>query len=276
MPFADDGEDHEDRRAQADRGQRRRPHPADHGNVHKVHGHPPHLAQHDGHGQAQQAEASRDGFGCEPDHRMFPFRGLAAERPSRVGGWPPHSPGAAKSPRRKRRPVLRPGCGARLTRARVTSVLTLGNFAAAQTARADANLLRVRGARDLGLHRMQVHVPAAAGLVVGVRNVIAELRAFAADMNKPVPCLTPKLWNRLGFRPLHDVFDCSHMGVRPEKCQGCNPGKKRAEPEMNKRGWSPKSDSTRGCGFQQPGSLRGRFSNQARRQPRSHRLHYSS
>jgi hypothetical protein len=28
---------------------------------------------------------------------------------------------------------------------------------------------------------MQVHVPAAAGLIVGVRNVIAELRAFAAD-----------------------------------------------------------------------------------------------
>ena len=63
----------------------------------------------------------------------------------------------------------------------LTLVLTLGNFAAAQAARANTNLLRVRGARNLGLHRMQVHVPAAAGLVVGVRNVIAELRTFAAD-----------------------------------------------------------------------------------------------
>ena len=38
------------------------------------------------------------------------------------------------------------------------------------------------------------------------------------------------------------------------KCKGVQPEKKRAEPEMNKRGWSPKSDSTRGGGFQQPGS----------------------
>src|SRR5208282_2227846 len=43
--------------------------------------------------------------------------------------------------------------------------LALGDLARAQTAGADAHALGVGRASNLGFHRMQIHIPAAAGLV---------------------------------------------------------------------------------------------------------------
>ena len=37
----------------------------------------------------------------------------------------------------------------------------------------------------LGLYRVQIHIPAALGDVVRVRDVVAELRTFAADFTNP-------------------------------------------------------------------------------------------
>jgi len=58
--------------------------------------------------------------------------------------------------------------------------LSLGDLAALDAAGADANPLGI--AVDQRLHRLQVDVPTAAGDVVGVGDVIAELRPFAADI----------------------------------------------------------------------------------------------
>jgi len=58
--------------------------------------------------------------------------------------------------------------------------LALEDFAGLDAARANANALA--NAVDLGFDRLQVRVPAAARYVVRVRNVVAELRAFAADI----------------------------------------------------------------------------------------------
>ena len=74
--------------------------------------------------------------------------------------------------------------------------LCLGDFAALDATGADADALGI--AVDEGLDGLQVHVPAAAGNVVRVRNVIAELRTFAANVAylchgfapNPVYCLT--------------------------------------------------------------------------------------
>jgi len=59
-------------------------------------------------------------------------------------------------------------------------VLAFDNFAGLDAAGADANALA--SAVDLGLDGPEVHVPAATGRVVGVRDVVAELRAFAAKI----------------------------------------------------------------------------------------------
>ena len=58
--------------------------------------------------------------------------------------------------------------------------LALDDFAGLDAAGADADALA--SAVDLGLDGLEVHVPAAAGGVVGVRDVVAELRAFAAKI----------------------------------------------------------------------------------------------
>ena len=58
--------------------------------------------------------------------------------------------------------------------------LAFDYFAGLDAAGADANALA--SAVDLGLDGLEVHVPAAAGGVVGVRDVVAELRAFAAKI----------------------------------------------------------------------------------------------
>src|SRR5579875_1414027 len=58
--------------------------------------------------------------------------------------------------------------------------LRLGDFARLDAAGADAHALVGRGA-DLDLDRTQIDVPAAARHIVRVRDVVAELRAFAAD-----------------------------------------------------------------------------------------------
>jgi hypothetical protein len=79
------------------------------------------------------------------------------------------------------KPQLR---GVRLGR-RVAEEVGLGgfdDFAGLDAAGADADALAVAAAFDLGLHRAQVDVPTAAGGVIGVGDVVAELRAFAAEI----------------------------------------------------------------------------------------------
>ena len=58
--------------------------------------------------------------------------------------------------------------------------LAFDDFAGLDAAGADADALA--SAVDLGLDWLEVHVPATAGGVVGVRDVVAELRAFAAKI----------------------------------------------------------------------------------------------
>jgi hypothetical protein len=58
--------------------------------------------------------------------------------------------------------------------------LAFDDFARLDAAGADADALA--SAVDLGLDGLEVYVPAAAGGVVGVRDVVAELRAFAAKI----------------------------------------------------------------------------------------------
>ena len=58
--------------------------------------------------------------------------------------------------------------------------LGFGNFAGLDATGADADALA--GAVHNGLHSLQVYVPAAAGNVVRVRNVVAELRSLAAKL----------------------------------------------------------------------------------------------
>jgi hypothetical protein len=58
--------------------------------------------------------------------------------------------------------------------------LSFDDFAGLDAAGADTHTLA--SAVDFGLDRLQVHVPAATSGVVGVRDVVAELRAFAAKI----------------------------------------------------------------------------------------------
>ena len=58
--------------------------------------------------------------------------------------------------------------------------LAFDDFAGLDAAGADADTLASAG--DLGLDGLQVYVPATPGGVVGVRDVVAELRAFAAEI----------------------------------------------------------------------------------------------
>ena len=58
--------------------------------------------------------------------------------------------------------------------------LAFDDFAGFDAACADAHALAA--AVDFGLDGLEVDVPAAAGGVVGVRDVVAELRAFAAKI----------------------------------------------------------------------------------------------
>ena len=58
--------------------------------------------------------------------------------------------------------------------------LTFDDFAGLDAAGADANALASAG--DLSLDGLKVHVPAPPGSVVGVRDVVTELRAFAAKI----------------------------------------------------------------------------------------------
>jgi hypothetical protein len=58
--------------------------------------------------------------------------------------------------------------------------LTFDDFAGLDAGRADVNPFA--GSVDLGLHGLQVDVPPTAGRVVGVGDVVSELRAFAAEI----------------------------------------------------------------------------------------------
>jgi hypothetical protein len=60
------------------------------------------------------------------------------------------------------------------------AMLGLGDFAALDAVGADADALG--GSVDQGVDSLQVWVPATPGYVVRVRDVIAELRAFAANV----------------------------------------------------------------------------------------------
>jgi hypothetical protein len=59
-------------------------------------------------------------------------------------------------------------------------LLRLGDLAAFDAAGADPDALRC--AIDQSLNRLQIHIPTATGDVVCVRDVVAELRPFAADI----------------------------------------------------------------------------------------------
>jgi hypothetical protein len=59
-------------------------------------------------------------------------------------------------------------------------LLAFDDFAGLDAAGADADALA--SASDLGLDGLEVYVPAAPGGVVGVRDVVAELRPFAAKI----------------------------------------------------------------------------------------------
>lgn len=61
------------------------------------------------------------------------------------------------------------------------SCLGFNDFAGLNAAGADANAL-VGPGRELCLDRAKIDIPATAGDVMRVRNVVAELRAFAADV----------------------------------------------------------------------------------------------
>ena len=67
--------------------------------------------------------------------------------------------------------------------------LSLGDFARLDAACADANPFR--NAVDQSLYRLQIYIPAAAGHIVRVRNVIAKLRPFAANGTNLCHGLTP-------------------------------------------------------------------------------------
>ena len=58
--------------------------------------------------------------------------------------------------------------------------LAFDDFAGLDAAGADADAFASAG--DLGFDRLEVDVPAAPGGVVGVRDVVAKLRAFAAKI----------------------------------------------------------------------------------------------
>lgn len=55
------------------------------------------------------------------------------------------------------------------------------DFASLDAARANANPL-ARAAVELGLHRTKIHIPATTCRVVSVRDVVSELRPFAAKI----------------------------------------------------------------------------------------------
>jgi len=83
--------------------------------------------------------------------------------------------------------------------------LALDDLAGLDAAGADAHALA--GAVHLGLYRLQIDVPAAAGGVVGVRDVVAELRAFAAKItflchDCVAPILSCREFQLLGVRLL--------------------------------------------------------------------------
>ena len=59
-------------------------------------------------------------------------------------------------------------------------MLAFDDFAGLDAAGADAHALA--GAVDLGFDGLEVHVPTTTGGVVGVRDIVAELRAFAAKI----------------------------------------------------------------------------------------------
>jgi hypothetical protein len=107
------------------------------------------------------------------------------------------------------------------------SWLALNDLAGLDAAGADAHTLAATV--DLGLDGLQVNVPATTGGVVGVRDVVAELRAFAAKItflchdllqyqsrvaelpeNKPYE---ERLWKRRAGR-------INRRPIRIKSCQG--------------------------------------------------------
>jgi len=103
----------------------------------------------------------------------------------------------------RKNPVRRRGSVKRKRR------LRLGDFTGLDAAGAHANTLRI--SVDQGLDGLQVHVPAPARHVVRVRNVVAELRAFAANITNLCHDFAP---NPLGVQILGGWSGCSHHEKR--------------------------------------------------------------
>jgi len=74
-----------------------------------------------------------------------------------------------------------------------SSSLRLDDLAGLDAAGADADALSA--ALDFGLHRTEVNVPAPAADVVRVRDIVSELRTFAADLANLCHDVTPCFQN---------------------------------------------------------------------------------
>ena len=73
---------------------------------------------------------------------------------------------------------------------KLTHYLSFGNLAAAQATGADPHALVAR--LGFSVYRAQIDVPAPPGDVMRVTDVVAELRAFAADFTNLGHVLTPE------------------------------------------------------------------------------------
>jgi len=80
------------------------------------------------------------------------------------------------------------------SRGRSNFGLGLGDFAALDAVGADADTLGC--SVDQGVNGLEIRAPAAPGYVVGVRDVIAKLRAFAAYVAYLCHCFAPKSLKR--------------------------------------------------------------------------------
>ena len=103
----------------------------------------------------------------------------------------------------------------------------LYDFAGLNAAGADAHALA--DAINDGFDRLQVHVPATASRVVGVGDVVAELRAFAAEItfschdycsnleSQRLPGIKP---DRMKFQTRPDAVDTRRLRLLTLPCQG--------------------------------------------------------
>lgn len=87
---------------------------------------------------------------------------------------------SSKKPEKQEKPQFAKDATGAISFWRRFEELGFDDLAGLDAARAHTNALA--GSLDDGFHRLQVHVPAPPGGVVGVGDVVTELRAFAAEI----------------------------------------------------------------------------------------------